>query len=399
MRVLVYTSIFPSRYAPIRGVYNFYIVRELARRAEVRVVCPIAWRQRLSTPIDFFVQATDRSTGLVVEYPTFWPLSRVAPRVNPRVMELATRRTVERLKKEFRFEVVFAIWGYPDAVAAMMVARRSGCPLVTNLLGSDANDLAMRPRLRPMIAEALRASNSVVTLSRAMATRTAELGVPPERITVQYNGVDHQQFFVRDRAGARRELGLPPDPPIVLYVGNLEHVKGPDLLLAAFAQLVKTTRPKPLLVLVGTGSLLPGLERSVVEHGLADQVRLVGRRPHDAVPVWLGAADLLCLPSRMEGCPNVVIEAFASGRPVVATCVGGVPELVEEGRGILVPPEDPDQLAAGLARALGRSWDSQAIARSAEGFTWEAFGLDLTKTLEAALAEGPLSGPPRISSA
>jgi glycosyltransferase involved in cell wall biosynthesis len=333
---------------------------------------------------------TDRFDGVLVDYPTFLPLSRVVPRANPSLMELATRPTVERVRREFPFDVVLGIWGYPDAVAALKIARRSRRPLVTNLLGTDANEFASRPTLRPLIGEALRASNSVVALSRAMAGRVAELGVAPERIQVQHNGVDHGEFFVRDRAQSRLELGLPLVRQIVLFVGNLVEVKGPDVLLAAFRKLTKLTSANPLLVCVGAGPLLPSLEQSIRQHGLRGQVRMVGRRPHDEIPVWLGAADVLCLPSRMEGCPNVVIEAFASGRPVVAARVGGVPELLEPGRGILVAPEDPAALATGLAQALERDWDPSAIARSAEGFTWDAFGQNLAKSLESAVAEGPL---------
>jgi glycosyltransferase involved in cell wall biosynthesis len=389
MRVLVYTSIFPSARAPIRGVYNLYIARALARHAEVRVVCPVAWHHRLNAPSELFRRVDDRSTGLAVEYPTFWPVSRLAPKANPHCMQLATREAVERVRKDFRFDVILAMWGYPDAVAALEFARGYGCPLVVNPLGSDINILARNSKFRPLIAEALNASNSVVALSRAMADGIAELGVPSERIIVQYNGVNHDQFYVRDRARARGELGLPPDSPVVVYVGNLEHVKAPDVLIRAFSRLLEVTADEPLLVMVGAGSLLPSLTRIIREKGLVERVRLVGRKPHDAIPVWLAAADLLCVPSRMEGCPNVVIEAFASGRPVVATSVGGLPELVHEARGILVPRDDPDRLAVALAQALRRAWDPRAIARSAEVFTWEAFGLNLARVLEAAVAEGP----------
>lgn len=392
MRVLIYTTIFPSRRAPLRGIYDLYIARELAKHLQVQVVCPVPWQQRLKTPFEFLRPVTDRSEGLVVHYPTFWPLYRFVPKANPLMMELVTRRTVERVRREFPFDVIFAIWGYPDAVAALRIARRAERPLVINLIGTDANVLASRPDLRPIIAKTLRASNSVVALSRAMAERLADLGVPSERIKVQYNGVSHELFFVRDRAQCRRDLGLPFDRPLVLYVGNLEKVKGPDILIDAFARLAEHTSRKPLLAMIGAGSLLPSLQKSVRQRGLDDQVRWVGSRPHCEIPAWLGAADLLCLPSRMEGCPNVVIEAFASGRPVVGTGVGGVPELIEHDRGILVPPENPAKLAVGLVQALERDWDAEAIARSAEGFTWEVFGQNLARMLKSAAAEGPLWG-------
>jgi glycosyltransferase involved in cell wall biosynthesis len=223
-----------------------------------------------------------------------------------------------------------------------------------------------------------------------MSENIASLQVPPERIKVQYNGVSHEQFFVRDRARCRRELGLALDRPLVLYVGNLERVKGPDILINAFAKMSEFTNSEPLLASVGAGSMLKSLRGNVRQLGLDERIKWLGRLTHQEIPVWLGAADLLCLPSRMEGCPNVVIEAFASGRPVVGTAVGGVPELLEHDRGIMVPPEDPAKLAAGMVLALERDWDAEAIARSAGGFTWEAFGQNLARMLKAAVAEGPL---------
>src|SRR5262249_37737789 len=94
------------------------------------------------------------------------------------------------------------------------------------------------------------------------------------------------------------------------------------------------------------------------------------------VPWWISAGDVLCLPSYMEGCPNVVLEALASGRGVVATRVGGIPEIVTDGKtGLLVPPGDPESLADGLAAAIARSWDADAQRASVQYLTWDAVGL------------------------
>src|SRR6185437_8672908 len=87
--------------------------------------------------------------------------------------------------------------------------------------------------------------------------------------------------------------------------------------------------------------------------GLDSRVRFLGRQPHEAIPRWMSAVDVFCLPSRNEGCPNVILEALASGKPVVATRVGGIPELLTDGdNGYLVPAEDPAALAGALAKAL-----------------------------------------------
>ena len=119
-------------------------------------------------------------------------------------------------------------------------------------------------------------------------------------------------------------------------------------MLEAVTRLDHDFRSSLDVIFVGDGKLGIELRSRVQQLGLNDTIQFAGRRPPDEVPSWMAAADLLCLPSRREGCPNVVLEALACGRPVVASNVGGVPELLSEQNGIVVPPDNPDRLAAGM---------------------------------------------------
>jgi len=125
--------------------------------------------------------------------------------------------------------------------------------------------------------------------------------------------------------------------------------------LSAAIELLAPRSPRIRAVLIGDGPLRAGLPPA--------RLHFPGRQDSIAVARWLAAADLFCLPSYSEGCPNVVVEALATGCPVVATRVGGIPELIDPDSGVLVPPRDATALADGLAAALGRSWDRSAIAR------------------------------------
>ena len=98
------------------------------------------------------------------------------------------------------------------------------------------------------------------------------------------------------------------------------------------------------------------------------------RKLHDEIPRWMNAFDLFCLPSRREGCPNVILEALASGKPVVASRVGGIPELINEDNGILVPAESPAALAQAWKAALERRWDAEALRKSVQFLSWDAVG-------------------------
>jgi len=184
-------------------------------------------------------------------------------------------------------------------------------------------------------------------------------------------------FGRRRGTPVRAALGVGAEERLVLFVGHLFPVKAVDELLRAWGLRARrgSLAPGERLVLVGEGSERAGLECLAREEGVADRVAFLGALPQVRVADWIAASDLLCLSSHSEGSPNVVVEALASGLPVVATCVGGVPDLVAHGEnGLLVPPADPAALADALDAALARSWDADAIAASVAHLTWSVLG-------------------------
>jgi sugar transferase (PEP-CTERM/EpsH1 system associated) len=176
------------------------------------------------------------------------------------------------------------------------------------------------------------------------------VGVPPRKVQVIANGVDTERFRDDRRIDARRALGLDDREFVVGSVGRLDPVKDYPTLLEAFAALGGRD-PSPLLFLVGDGPQRSALEAQVVNSGLTGRVQLLGER--DDVSTVLAALDVFVLPSIAEGMSNVILEAMSSGLPVVATAVGGNPELVLDGStGRLVPPRSPGLLAAALGSYL-----------------------------------------------
>jgi glycosyltransferase involved in cell wall biosynthesis len=245
--------------------------------------------------------------------------------------------------------------------------------------------MAKLPAPRRLLAWALPQAARIVAVSRALADEVVELGVARDRVAVVMNGVDPALFHPRDRAAARRELGLPAGQ-LALYVGNLKPEKGVLDLARAWAHTVRDI-PDATLAIVGGGPL-----RAELEAALPSGAKAHGPQPLEAIPTWLAACDVLALPSHVEGTPNVVLEAFASGRRVVASAVGGVPDLISHPTlGTLVPPRDPDTFGAALTQALRTPYVPQDIAALGAHGGWEASAAALHAVLAAA-ADASVAG-------
>jgi glycosyltransferase involved in cell wall biosynthesis len=386
MKVLILTNLYPSTREPTRGTFHHNLFTELGQQCELRIVSPLPCWVRLRRPKELFQAPCEDFTGIEASFPTYWSIPRLTF-LHGQGMYASLRRHVAKLRRSFPFDVILAAWAYPDAVAAARLAQEFGCPLVTKVLGSDINELARDPALRKQIRWALQSSYRTLAVSGALQERVVELGIPRERVVMHHNGVNGEQFTLQDQREVRDRLGLTQDRPLVCYVGNFTHEKGVDVLVEAMNDLGKLGRPDVDLVMVGSGSLEAALRATARQRGLEARIRFAGRRLHSEIPDWISASDVFCLPSRREGCPNVVLEGLASGRPVVATRVGGVPELIHTGNGILVPSEDPMALAAGLKQALEQSWDPDALRSSVESLSWHEIGRELYDILKGALVE------------
>ena len=312
-------------------------------------------------------------------------------------------------------DVVYSPWLYPDGVAVERVLRGRGARVWLMALGSDTLRL-QESRCRRKIIEACSAAEGIVCVAQVLADRLAAAGVPREKLHVVPNGVDASLFRVRGKKelsscsvvelmkwGGSEEIGLNnlttdqlSNLKLILFIGNLVPIKGPDILLKAFAKLLEIQKSgeeknsnmdeqdrqdrgvevlpqsscksclsmfksigsghcRPSLVVIGSGSLRAKLERLARDLGISDRVHFLGNRSHLEVARWMNVADVLCLASRNEGMPNVVLEARASGLPVVATPAGAIPELpLDKEHFLVVKSCNSEDLAAGLQEMLGR---------------------------------------------
>ena len=398
MRVLVVTKIFPNAVEPLSAPFNRQQLGALGRRCEVEVLAAIPWfpaarfAARWSSADKLSrVPRTDRIDGLAVEHPRVVYVPRIGHPVSAALYVASLLPAV--LRRRGRFDVLLGTWAYPDGVAAVALGRALGDPPVVKLHGSDIDVLATRPALRAQLAFALPRAARVVAVSRALAAKAAALGVPAERIDVVMNGVDGELFRPRDRAEARKALGHAGDArPWLLYVGRVEVDKGARELGTAFTR-VAAARPDARLIVVGDGQERAALEQTL--RPLGERALFVGARPLAEIPTWMAACDVLTLPSHHEGTPNVLLEALACGRRVVATAVGGIPDVVHRPElGRLVPPRDSEALAEAFIAALATPYDGAAVAALGVRGGWEDSAAHLEASLARALGRGEADDAP-----
>jgi glycosyltransferase involved in cell wall biosynthesis len=335
--------------------------------------------------------------GVEVFHPRAWYLPRLGRRANARLYADSIRPLVLQLRERFPFDMIWATWGYPDVVGAVQLAQELNVPVVAGLHGSDVNYGFQLPYSKRAMLDAFRRCKAVITRSEAMRQALLREGLPRELIFCVYNGVDRDLFHLVERSDACARTNLDPHVKRILFVGHLVTVKGLTYLMDAFHALGRDEFGAPLeLVLIGEGTDRRKLEAQARKLGVRQRVRFLGRRSHAELCAYFNTADVFCLPSLNEGLPNVVLEAFACGVPVVATRVGGVPELVNsENLGFLAQPANSRSLADALRHALRRSWDRQQILREIRQYDWK-HSTDVTHEL-LQYAAGKAARPATVS--
>lgn len=350
------------------------LVQELSRLCRVTVLAPVP----LYPPLARYAARRARTDGLEtgpfpgvrVLRPRYLHLPLLWPLLTPLQLVAIACWALWRLTP--RVAVLHAHRGYPMGFSAVLAARLCGRRAVWTAHGSDVHTHAVRgeARVRAPVRWALRHADRVIAVSGEIAALAQQLGASPHRVVHIPNGVDAERFARSDKLEARRRLGLAPEERVLLSVALFVPVKGHRILLEAFRQLAGSdTRFR--LALVGDGPLSGELRALARELGLADRVLFPGRMAHAAVADWYAACDAFVLASLGEGTPLAALEALASGRPVIGTRVGGIPEVVPRPElGTVVEAGDPAALARALAQALERKWDEGVLRERTREYAW-----------------------------
>jgi teichuronic acid biosynthesis glycosyltransferase TuaC len=389
MRILAITPIWPDRLEPVRAPYNVQQFKRLGRRSEIHVLDAIPYmplarllRLKIRAARTAELPMEDRIEGV----PTWNVRQLYVPKVVAAAVPLTLASLTPYLDHARWADVLLGTWAYPHGCATVLLAKALRKPCVVKVHGSDLNVVAQSGAPRALMRALLPRADAMVSVSRALADILRSLGVPDHRIKLVPNGVDETLFYPRDKAAARRELGLDETGKVILFVGRLEPQKGIAELLDAFERVAQR-HPGLRLALVGDGVSRPEVEQRKAR--LGDALMILGARPFSEVPRWMGAADLVVLPSWMEGTPNVLLEALASGRPCVASDVGGIPDVLADPRsGVVHRARDVDSLARALDQVLENSWAPDAV-RACGPLSWDESADQLHAVLEEALSRHP----------
>lgn len=391
-RALVLSTLYPNPVNPRFGTFVARSLEAVAKRGD--------WQVTLINPIGLPPLALGRyrplaelpevseEGGITIHRPRFTLIPRIGARRNAGAIARAALPLVRALHAAAPFDIVDAQFFFPDGPAASQIAAALGLPLSIKARGSDITFWGGQDFARRQMVEAAQQAAGLLAVSRDLAAHMAAMGMPQDRITLHYTGLDRDRFRPFDHPQLRRQLSeelgfaLPAHAPVLACLGALIERKGQAIAIAALRHLPADAR----LVLVGKGEDEAHLRSLAAEERVADRVLFAGSLDHDLMPLILSAADVMVLPTANEGLANAWVEALACGTPVVTCDVGGARELIASDVAGRLVARNAQAVAAGIAEVLKHPPPREAVAALTEGFSWEANAAALAAHWERLLA-------------
>ena len=383
MKVMEVCQEFPNRYYPQLGTFIKQSIDSIAsQNIDITVVSPKPFVLPFSAfPYHNFskLPRVEHTEKYDLHYPRYMyavPKKYFYPITGISYAHFVSTYAIKKIKP--KPDLIHAHFSYPDGFGMIKLAKKWNIPLVISALGTIERKVAYEGSYTSrQIIEAMNFADKILSVSEDLKIHIVNLGINENKVIVVPNGVDTEKFKPRGKENARDLLNLPQDKNIILFVGALRSIKGVDYLIEAAKKFVGANTE---LYMVGRDD---GLKKSLVkmaqERKIIDFIKFIGPVNHEDIPLWISASDILVLPSLSEGRPNVILEALACEVPVVATDVGGIPELMINGEtGYLVPAKNPPELSEkinklledeNLRKKMGKIGRQSITQR---GLTWEA---------------------------
>ncbi|HEY2008377.1 MAG TPA: glycosyltransferase family 4 protein [Rhizomicrobium sp.] len=371
IRILTITTLYPNSQQPAHGIFVENRLRWLTKdgRVKASVIAPVPWAPAFIRKPEFAklraVPREESRNGFTVHHPRYLVLPKVGMNLTPYTLYRALYREFRKLHQAGeRFDLIDAHYFYPDGVAAAMLGRTFGIPVVITARGTDINLIPQFRRPRQLILKAARDAGALITVCQALKDELAGLGVPDAKITALRNGVDLEQFKPLDRASLRQKWQV--SGFVLASVGLLIERKGHHLAIEALAGI-----PDATLLIAGAGPDREKLEALARTLGVGQRVRFLGALDTKSLTEIYNCADALVLASSREGWANVLLESMACGTPVIATAVWGTPEVVAAPEAGLLTERDTASIADAMGRLKSHPPERQATRRYAEKFDWQ----------------------------
>lgn len=378
LKILTFSTLYPNPIEPRHGVFVEQRLRKVVDHGGVqaRVVAPVPWFPFTAPRLGRYgaaasVPRQEQRHGITVLHPRFPSIPGTGMSLKPRFLAMAMRPVLrDTIACGYDFDLIDAHYFYPDGVAAAWLGQELGKPVIVTCRGNDVMLFPKYPRPRRMILEAARTVAGIVTVSGELKRCLCEIGVPEERVTVLRNGVDAGFFHPVERDVVRAQLGV--TQRTLLSVGHLVERKGHHLAIEALKVL-----PGYELVIIGergteAGGMVNELHTMANDPAVAGRVRFVDNQPQEKLRQWYGAADALVLATNLEGMPNVMLESLGCGTPVVATRVGGIPEIMTTSEaGVLIDERSASGVATAVKTLFDHYPDRAATRRYAETLSWD----------------------------
>ena len=378
MKILSFSYCFPNETNPNWGIFVFQRIKALSKFVDLRVCTPVPWFPFLA-PGGKIVHGDWK--GLEISRPRFFYTPKILKNNDARFYARGILPWVKKLCRTWQPDLLDAHFVWPDGVGVSLIARDLGVPYVITLRGKLFECMKEPSQVR-QCAEALKDATAVISVSTGLAEAAIELGADPARVSVIPNGVDAENFNIKDKNTCRKDLGLPEDKKILVTVAHLGHRKGHHEVIRALAGLPEDV----CLVLVG-GPAQGGTHETIMaeaeKSGVEKRVILAGPQPYDQVARYFSAADVSVLASYREGCPNAVLESLACGTPVVATDVGAVRDILPvPGAGCIVPRKQVEPLKEGIKKVLSTKWDTESVLEASKVRSWDQVALEVAAVFQ-----------------
>jgi len=373
MKVLSVSHLFPNNMKPNTGTFIKERLKSVAKNINLTIVAPVPYFPFMSLFNRYkyanHVAESEIFDGLCVMHPRYLLIPRVFKFLDGYLYYLSMNNFFQRLIEKNHYDILDFQWGYPDAFAGFLWARRMKKKIILTVRGNESICYFERSIRKKMMFRILKHFDHIITVSSDLKSKVVnDCGVSSDKVEVIPNGIDVQKFYPMDKNESRKICNLESSKKYILCISRLSQEKGLDNLLRGFSKLGTDVE----LIIIGDGPLRELLIAQSKALNIVDRLHLIGEISHKDTRAWYNASDIFCLPSLWEGCPNVIIESLACGTPVVSTYVGGIPDLItSKEHGILVPPGDHRALSKALRNALDRTWNRQNISKTGSVKTWD----------------------------